>query len=311
MKEIASPIRTNVRHLKERPIVDFIYVGAPRSGSTWLAATLDEHPEVFIPQSKEVHYFNDRLIYPFEYKYPHGLEHYRSYFSEAPATSQRGELSPFYYLDPNAAVRMAKDVPDAKILIFLRKPTAVLFSLYLLLRVREKRAESFEDELERTPMMRDLGYYHRLLTPYFDWFPKERIYVAIYEDFFQDELAALPSVLSFLGVDPTFKPSVLNKRVNASHGRPPSVVLGKFRGEVLKTLNRPTFLPVKRALTRLGAKRMDYSGIDKTASLIERPQLDPLTDRRLMAEYEPDIRRLERLLGRNLDLWLEPHAKAA
>ncbi len=55
--------------------LDFVYVGAPRCGSTWLAAVLEEHPDVWIPHNKEIHFFNDRLVYAFEYKYPRGIDY--------------------------------------------------------------------------------------------------------------------------------------------------------------------------------------------------------------------------------------------
>ena len=36
----------------------FLGIGAPRSGTTWLHAMLDLHPEVWLPPIKEVHYFD-------------------------------------------------------------------------------------------------------------------------------------------------------------------------------------------------------------------------------------------------------------
>ena len=151
--------------IDEKEFLDFLYVGAPRAGSTWPAAVLEEHPQVWIPHNKEIHFFNDRLVYAFEYKYSRGLEHYRSYFRGAPGGVQLGELSPFYYGDPNAAFRISRHFPNVKILFFIRNPVDALHSLYLLLRQREKRAATFEEELERHPELLDLGFYHRLLTP--------------------------------------------------------------------------------------------------------------------------------------------------
>ena len=71
--------------LSQKEFLDFVYVGAPRAGSTWLAAALREHPEIWIPSNKELHFFNARLVYAFEYKYPRGIKHYRNYFAKVRA----------------------------------------------------------------------------------------------------------------------------------------------------------------------------------------------------------------------------------
>lgn len=42
---------------------DFLGIGAPRSGTTWLAANLRIHPEIWMPHRKELHYFDRSLNY--------------------------------------------------------------------------------------------------------------------------------------------------------------------------------------------------------------------------------------------------------
>jgi hypothetical protein len=36
----------------------FLGIGAPKCGTTWLAECLREHPQVFVPEVKEVVYFS-------------------------------------------------------------------------------------------------------------------------------------------------------------------------------------------------------------------------------------------------------------
>lgn len=40
------------------PTVDFLGIGAQRAGTTWLYRCLRRHPHVYIPVTKELHYFN-------------------------------------------------------------------------------------------------------------------------------------------------------------------------------------------------------------------------------------------------------------
>ncbi len=286
--------------------LDFVYVGAPRCGSTWLAAVLEEHPDVWIPHNKEIHFFNDRLVYAFEYKFPRGIDYYRSYFREAPESARLGELSPFYYYDPQAAHRIHRYFPDTKIIIFLRDPVSMLHSLYLLLRGRESREATFERELTKNPQLVDLGFYHRLLTPYFDWFPHERIFVSVYEEFFSDEKKNLKRLFEFLEIDTAFVPSLLGKRVNWSEGDPPSAI-SRMRGKIIDLLNTKPLIPVKELMHRLKINRMDYSAVaGDTRRANAKPAISRECRSALLEQFEPDIGRLETLLGMSLEIWKEP-----
>ena len=37
---------------------NFLVIGAQRAGTTWLYECLREHPEIFLPETKELHYFD-------------------------------------------------------------------------------------------------------------------------------------------------------------------------------------------------------------------------------------------------------------
>jgi hypothetical protein len=179
----------------------------------------------------------------------------------------------------------------------------MLASLYRLLRQREYRAPSFEEELRLRPHWLDLGFYHRLLLPYFDRFPAEQIYVGIYERFFADEATNLRDLLRFLEVDPDFQPALLGQRVNASTDTPPHPVL-QLRGELLTVLHSPGMLPLKGLLHRCRINRVRYTGVSKARDQVSvRSEIAPDTRRRLLEEFEPDMGRLERLLGVDLNLW--------
>jgi hypothetical protein len=53
-------------------LVDFIGIGAQKAGTTWLHSQLRQHPEVFFPPVKEVHYF-DSLTSAKVWKRRHGV----------------------------------------------------------------------------------------------------------------------------------------------------------------------------------------------------------------------------------------------
>ncbi|MGH6917730.1 MAG: sulfotransferase, partial [Geminicoccaceae bacterium] len=45
-------------------IPDFFIVGAPKCGTTALYNYLRDHPRIFLPERKEVHFFCDDLNFP-------------------------------------------------------------------------------------------------------------------------------------------------------------------------------------------------------------------------------------------------------
>jgi len=42
----------------------FLIIGAQKSATTWLHQMLDAHPDVWLPQEKELHYFDEKLWNP-------------------------------------------------------------------------------------------------------------------------------------------------------------------------------------------------------------------------------------------------------
>ncbi|ETR68119.1 MAG: sulfotransferase [Candidatus Magnetoglobus multicellularis str. Araruama] len=288
--------------ISKTDFLDFLYIGAPRCGSTWLAAALNEHPNVWIPHNKEVHFFNDRSLYPFEYQYPKGIMHYKKYFSQAPDDAMLGELSPLYYFDPNAAYRIFNHFPNVKIISFLRNPVDVVFSSYLKRSQLERRENTFEGELNKNPQFMDLGFYHRLLTPYFDRFPQNQIHIQIFEEFFLQQEKGIAEIYNYIGVDNAFVPSVINKKINVSS--PPASNLHRgINGFMLKLLNQPNFIIFKRILHQLKMNRHSYKV--STDSLYKKPILQETTKAQLKAQFLPDIHRLETLLNKDLSIWLK------
>jgi hypothetical protein len=283
-------------------IVDFIYVGAPRAGSTWLSAVLADHPQIYIPPSKEIHFFNDRMPYTFEYRYPKGLQYYRSFFREARPDQILGDISPFYFLDPNAAWRIREHAPQAKLLCSLRDPADMLYSLYLLLRRRERRARTFEEEIAQHPQLLDLCRYHHLLQPYYDLFPPGQVFVMLYDSLREDPRGLLRSLYGFLGVDADFLPDSWNKRFNVATDRSPSLKT-QSRGIVIRALNLPWLVGFKNLLVRRGMKDIRYYGEQNSGACMGYAKLSEATRKQLSAILRADLVRLEEMTGLDLSVW--------
>ncbi len=194
---------------------DFIIGGAPRSGTTWLHALLSRHPEVFLaspPRPEPKFFLRDDL-------YARGLAWYSgTWFAGAPARARCGEKSTNYLESAAAARRIARDLPEARLVFILREPAARAWSNYLWSRMNGIETEPFdralalEEERERTlaPERRfsrphayfSRGLYAQLLEPWFAAIPRERILCLRFEDIRSrpGELAA--RLHAFLGIAP-------------------------------------------------------------------------------------------------------------
>lgn len=110
--------------ISQRP--NFLCVGFPRSGTTWLNRALELHPQIFVPERvKEVNYFN--------WNYFRGEAWYLNHFKPAgPVHLAVGEVSPAYIFSDVAADRISAFSSELKIIVMLRKPRDKIVSAYHL-----------------------------------------------------------------------------------------------------------------------------------------------------------------------------------
>ena len=93
---------------------DFLGIGTQKGGTTSLHQWLNNHPGVFLPKCKEIHYFDLHHEKP--------LEWYKSKFKYAELDQKCGEITPFYLYHPEAPNRIKSIIPNAKLIILLRDP---------------------------------------------------------------------------------------------------------------------------------------------------------------------------------------------
>jgi hypothetical protein len=195
---------------------DFIVIGAQRAGTTSLFRYLAEHPDVGVPEEKELHFFT--------YNFGKGAEWYREQFPEDGSVT--GEATPYYLFHPRAHERMAELVPDAKLLVLLRNPVDRAYSQWAFVRTEGHEPLSFENALEAEEqrlageverMLADGTYfsfehqYHSYLSrgryaeqlqQWLGAFPRERFLILRSEDLYDDPAGAYAEALRFLGLRP-------------------------------------------------------------------------------------------------------------
>ena len=194
--------------------IDFIGIGAPKCGTTWLSAQLEAHPQIGFAPDKEVYYFADTIMRRLAGKELHCFDRGEAWYDEqfpalAGALSIRGEFCPSYLYSEEAAARIAAYRPEIKLLLCLRPPVEMIYSWYWYNRnaVVATLPETFAGMMEN-PFLRDLGCYARHLRPYLDRFRAENFLVVQFDAIRREPDRVRQRVYQFLNVDPAFQPQL-------------------------------------------------------------------------------------------------------
>jgi len=219
-------------NLTKKP--NFFIVGAARSGTSALYHYLKQHPDIFMSEIKEPQYFctdfhrESDKFFKKKVRFPiRANRHYLKLFKNVSNEKFLGEASPQYLYSKEAAKNIYHFNPSAKIIISLRNPVEVLFSLHAQLLVYSgEDILEFKKALDIEPERRKGRYMPKgLLWPsslyYLDWvkyceqvkrfydnFSKDQVKIIVFEDFKKDNIKVYKDILTFLTVDDSFKPAL-------------------------------------------------------------------------------------------------------
>lgn len=189
-------------------IPSFICIGAQRSGTTWLHECLNEHPQLFLPEKKELHFFNSN--------FHKGLSYYESFFVACDTDSGKlpGEITPNYYHDRVALSRLKDAIPNVKLIFIIREPVARAYSHYQLSLTNQCKGMTFDEAMKKVPIITLLSKQGLHLEHIFSLFSREQVHVCFYDDIEHNPLKFYQEILDFLLVDRSFTPEKLQERVN-------------------------------------------------------------------------------------------------
>jgi hypothetical protein len=204
-----------------RGLPSALIIGAQKGGTTSLFNYLLEHPGVLPSLRKEVHYF--------DFNYSRGLRWYRGHFPYAHRLG-RGSLtlegSPYYLVHPLVPQRVARLLPDVKLIAVLRNPVDRALSHYQHEVRGGRESLSFGEALDRESerlageevrLANEPNYYsynhHRYsyvrrglyleqLRRWAQHFPRSQMLVLQSERLFRDPAGTTASVHEFLGLQP-------------------------------------------------------------------------------------------------------------
>jgi hypothetical protein len=284
-------------------------VGAAKSGTTSVVATLGQHPDVFVPAIKEPFYFSFPDLKP---KWagpndPNDLPVYKwsdyvALYEQEASKRVRIDGSTSYLYDANVPARISAAVPDAKIIAILSHPVDRAYSAFLHVRRRttEETADfrlalSNEEERIRAGFehlwhYRAMSVYTPQLKRWFKSFPREQIKVLLYDDLVRNPRGMFEETCQWLDLDPRYLPDE-ETRENVSEA-PRSVSLKRMllSENPLKKLLVPA---LGKSLRQMVWRLNTY-----------KPSFPDSLRKELADDFVAEIKELQELIERDLSHWL-------
>jgi hypothetical protein len=284
--------------------LDFMIIGAQKAGTTSLFKYLERHERIYLPAEKEIPFFTR------DGRFDKGwLNLARVYYRGASEDLLWGKATPHYLADPRAPGRIRQMMPDVKLIALLRHPLERAISHYKMAVRRgddtRNLEQAFSELLEPTEaeaarhltserrhqsrLYLSWSEYGRQLSLYREYFPPEQMLVTFTEDLATQPQATLDGIMRFLGLPEGFTP----------------VNLGRFY-HVGGTDRRVPWLSsawvhrlLKQVPSRWGARLRYWLEIwdvdpDSGRTIVASSNLRD----RLLHFFQPDVRCLERLVGR-------------
>ncbi|HYJ77188.1 MAG TPA: sulfotransferase [Actinomycetes bacterium] len=268
------------------PLPDFVVVGAQKAGTTSLYRMLRKHPQIHMPGTKELHFF--------DVHWDRGVQWYSQQFTPGRWQWRRGEATPYYLYRTVVRERMLEVLPKARIVVILRNPVDRAYSHYWhdLRRFELERHDrevfpTFETAVafERPYLLGHLigrdgpelwkeaagrrgtyirrGEYIDQVEPFIESYGRERVHIMLLEDLVAERERTLRELFGFLHV-----------------------------------LKRPA-----RTIEDTHANRYRRPAGDGRMEPTAYVPMDPATREILAEHFKPFTERLETLLGRDLTHW--------
>lgn len=242
----------------------FLGIGAQKAGTTWLYGMLRRHPDIGMPEQKELHFWDRHE--PDAAAVSGYLDSFAGLRGRA-----RGEITPSYAILPAeriAAVR--RHLPELRLLFVMRNPVERAWSQARMELARAlHRGEAIPESAWSQWLTAQLGSasslqrgdYAACLRNWLKHYPREHFLVTVHEENHRAPRDFLADCAQHLGVDPDFYSSLTSASLDETV-LPETVLLGF----------KPVDLPSKPPqLYAEGLLKLYAPLVQETEALLDRP----------------------------------------
>lgn len=193
---------------------DFVIIGAAKSASTWLHLALRQHPAIYMPEA-ETPFFEDA------YYNENDLSGLSGTINSAPPQAVVGIKCPNYLCIPECAPRLARHLPNARLIAILRNPVDRAVSQYYHL-IRSGRLPMMPADMAFSRYLKgkfdppyakqqvlEFGLYARGISNYLQLFPRQQLLVMTDLELRTDLEGVFKRACQFVGVADDFVPANL------------------------------------------------------------------------------------------------------
>ena len=296
---------------------NFFIVGAPKCGTTALYEYLRPHPNIFMPEVKEPHFFAKDLG-----TYPRisSDEEYAGLFAGARDQHLRVGEASVYYLRSSVAIPNIREFnPEAKIIAMFRNPVDMVASMHAqLLYWSEETVADFEEAWRLQERRRqgldiprrsrgafllqymEVGRFGTQVQRLLATFPRSQVKLILYDDFAASPQAVYDDVIAFLEIPHDGRTEF--PRINENK---------RVRLPWLRNFYRKPPPPLRSAVRRI----KQVIGSDPISSVKEkivsantvwegREPLAPTFRAELVETFRSEVELLSRQVGRDLSHWV-------
>jgi hypothetical protein len=292
----------------------FVIIGAAKSASTWLHLALRQHPAVYMP-GNESYFFED------PYYEENDLSALHAEIAPASADAVVGIKCPNYLCRAECAPRLAKHLPEARLIAILRNPVDRAVSQYYhLIRAGQIPMRPADSAFARyltgqfdPPFAQQLvmgfGLYSEGIANYRRVYPRERLLILTDLDMRDSSLEVFKRACRFLAIDDTFVPMGVSVPRNQGVYFSPFLSFVQSMTQLGQTYDGATGLVALRpGLLGWGARRLALlgsrlSGATRIFVREQEPAVSPNTKAALLDFYLPDIVKLEAMTNIDLSAW--------
>ena len=191
--------------------VEFLICGAQKGGTTALHGYLQRHPQLYLPNQKELHYFDNEDK---NWENPN-YEIYHQHFADAKTEQQLlGEATPIYMYWNSSPARIWQYNPRIKLIAMLRNPITRAFSHWNMERERKADGMGFLEAIttetarcrgalplqHRVYSYVDRGFYSQQLRRLWSYFPQKQVLVLRQEQLQQNPGLTMEQIYKHLGI---------------------------------------------------------------------------------------------------------------
>lgn len=295
---------------------NFFIPGAPKSGTSSLYYYLRGHPNVFMSEPKEPHFFASDLG---DFRSTTSLENYKALYEQADSQHKVvGEASTMYLFSDCAMEQIYNFNPQARLVVMLRNPVELVQSFHShLLYLRHETEKNFQIAWDlqeerragrgiprkcrgvRRLQYREVGLLGSQVKRLLNVFPRSQIQFVFIEDLAKNTLSTYRKTLAFLDLPDDGRTEFGHHNERKKNQFPFLVELFRKKPDWLNRL----YTDIKDVLGIDGfgvaSKLIDWQTSHVRKHFIHDDMID-----KLIETFRDDIRLLSEVTDRNLDHWV-------